>query len=218
MIQARNISFAYKNCPPLFENLSLTVSDGGLILVSGPSGCGKTTLLYCLCGIIPRNISGSLSGEILIDGNPVAGISCAGLPRAVAMVFQEPGSKMFLPTIEDELAFAPENLCVPEEDIKQRISYALELTGLTARQYENPAHLSGGQVKLSALASVMAIPPRVLLIDEIIAGLDAPAVDKVLNCIELLRKQGCSVIVSDHNIKAWNELDGVSNLRIGSIN
>jgi len=131
------------------------------------------------------------------------------------MVFQEPGSRIFLPTIEDELAFTPENLCVHKEDIKQRISYALELTGLTGRQCENPAHLSGGQVKLSALASVLVIPPRVLLIDEITAGLDAPAVDKTLHCIELLRKQRCAVIVSDHNIKIWDGLNNAGTLQIG---
>ena len=207
MIQVQDLSFAYKNNPPLFENLSFTVNDGELLLLSGPSGRGKTTLLYCICGVIPRNITGSLSGNINIDGKPVGVLSCAELACAVAIVFQEPGSRIFMPAVEDELAFTLENMCVPREEMRERIAHAMELTGLTDKRHENPAKLSGGQVKLLALTAVLAYPPRALLLDEITAGLDNYAVERVINCVDQLRKQGCAVIVSEHNAGIWGDIN-----------
>jgi energy-coupling factor transporter ATP-binding protein EcfA2 len=189
----------------LFENLDFDVRDGELLVLSGKSGSGKTTLLYCLCGIIPRNIKGSLSGVINIDGKPVAGMSCAELPRAVAMVFQEPGSRIFLPALEDEIAFTLENLCIPREEMRERVAHSLELAGLADKRYENPAKLSGGQVKLAALTAVLAFPPRVLLLDELIAGLDDAAAERAVNCVNGLRKQGCAVILCEHNAGIWGE-------------
>jgi len=211
MIEVQDLSFAYAGNAPLFERLSFTVRDGEQLLLNAPSGGGKTTLLYCLCGIIPRNIQqGKLSGSVMIDGQPIAGMSAAELPRAAAMVFQEPGSRFFLPSAEDELAFTPENLCVPPEGIegtegmRERIARALEMTGLTdEKRHENPAKLSGGQMKLLALAAVLAYPPRVLLLDEITAGLDAPAAERVKNSVGWLKKQGCAVIVSAHDSGMW---------------
>ena len=199
MIEVRDLFFAYKGSMPLFERLSFSVADGEQLLLNAPSGSGKTTLMYCLCGIIPRNIKGDLRGHVSIDGKSVATLTSAELPRAVAMVFQEPSSRIFLPAVEDELAFTPENMCVPREKIRESIDFALELTGLCEKRYENPANLSGGQVKLLALASVLVFPPRVLLLDEITAGLDNFALECVKNCTERLRNQGCAVIVSDHN-------------------
>ena len=199
MIEVRDLSFAYMGNAPLFERLSFSVDDGEQLLLNAPSGSGKTTLMYCLCGIIPRNINGELSGSVSIDGKAVADMTAAELPQAVAMVFQEPSSRIFLSTAEDELAFTPENMCVPREKIRESVDFALELTGLGEKRYENPANLSGGQVKLLALASVLVFPPRVMLLDEVTAGLDHSALERVKNCVEWLKNQGCAIIVSDHN-------------------
>jgi len=208
MIEVRDLSFVYSGNAPLFERLSFSVGDGELLMLNAPSGRGKTTLMYCLCGIIPRNIKGEFVGSVSIDGKAVADMTAAELPRAAAMVFQEPGSRIFLPAVEDELAFTLENMCVPREKIRESIDCALELTGLSGKRYENPANLSGGQLKLLALASVLAFPPRVLLLDEITAGLDNSALDRVKYCVELFKAQGCAVIVSDHNAQntqIWGE-------------
>lgn len=207
MIKIQDLSFAYMGGAPLFERLSFEVRDGEQLLLNAPSGSGKTTLLYCLCGVIPRNISGRLSGSINIDGKPVAEMSSAELPGAVAMVFQEPGSRIFLPAVEDELAFTLENMCVSREEMRERITCALELTGLTEKRYANPAKLSGGQVKLLALTSALVFPPRVLLLDEITAGLDDSAVKRVIKCMDWLKKQGCAVIASEHNAGIWGNIN-----------
>jgi len=210
VIEVRDLSFAYAGGAPLFENLSFTVRDGEQLLLSAPSGGGKTTLLYCLCGVIPRNIQGRLSGEISIDGRPAAALPAAELPRAVAMVFQEPGSRFFLPTVEDELAFTPENMRAPPGQMRESIAQALELTGLAEKRHESPAKLSGGQVKLLALAAVMAFPPRVLLLDEITAGLDNSAEGRVKDCVGQLKKQGCAVIISAHDTGIWRGCERLS--------
>ena len=208
MIEVQDLSFAYHGGKPLFENLNFIVSDGELLWVNGASGAGKTTLLYCLCGVIKKNIT----GRIYIDGRAISDISCAELPGAAAMVFQEPGSRIFLSAVEDELAFTLENLCMNREEMRERINDALKLTGLTDKRHENPAKLSGGQIKLAALAAVLVYPPRVLLLDEITAGLDNLAVERVIDCVNMLRKKGCAVIVSDHNASIWR--GGANELRI----
>ena len=203
-VKAVDLSFSYAGGAPLFEHLSFEVGEGEMLLLRGPSGSGKTTLLYCLCGVIPRNIKGRLSGTVDIGGEPVAGISGAELPRTAAMVFQDPGSRIFLPAVEDELAFTLENLCIPPEEMRGRIEQALELTGLTHKRYENPSKLSGGQVKLLALTAVLVLPPRALFLDEVTAGLDKPALERVINCVDWLRKQGCAVIAGEHNLGVWD--------------
>ena len=214
MIEIKKLSFGYANSTPLFEDLSFTVGDGEQLFLKGDSGRGKTTLLYCLCGIIPRNIAGRLSGSVEIDGKPVAELSNAELPQAVAMVFQEPGSRIFLPSVEDELAFTLENLCVPPEDMRERIAHALELTSLTSKRHTNPAELSGGQIKLLAFAAVLAMPPRVLLFDEITAGLDAAAVDRLKLGLDRLKSNGTAIIISEHHTGIWGERGKHSELRI----
>ena len=207
MIEVQDLTFAYEGGALLFERLSFAVNGGEMLLLRGASGRGKTSLLYCLCGIIPRNMHGRLSGQVKIGGKPVAGLSPAELARAVAMVFQEPGSRVFLPAVEDELAFTPENMCVGREDMRGRIERALELTGLADKRHENPAKLSGGQVKLMALAGVLAFAPRVVLLDELTSGLDSCAVARVLDCVGWLRTQGCAVVASEHNAGIWGDAD-----------
>jgi energy-coupling factor transporter ATP-binding protein EcfA2 len=203
VISVNGLTFAYRDQPPLFSGLSFTVPDGGLIRIVGPSGCGKTTLLYCLCGMIPRHITGSLSGEAAIDGIPVREITQENLPRAAALVFQQPGDRMFLPEVEDELAFVLENLCFAREEMRARVEQVLALTGLSGKRHETPAKLSGGQQKLLALACALVLPPRVLLLDELTAGLDGLIIKLVLDCVNELRKQGCAVVVTDHNAGLW---------------
>jgi len=214
MIAAQDLTFSYHGQTPLFDGLTFAVPGGGLLRVAGPSGCGKTTLLHCLCHVIPRHIGGQLSGRIAIDGVPVGDFTQEQLPCAVALVPQQPGSRMFLPAAEDELAFTPENLCVPHEEMHGLVERVLALTGLSGKRHEAPGKLSGGQCKLLALACALAIPPRVLLLDELTAGLDGPAAALALGCVDGLRRQGCAVVVSDHDAGFW---DGADTLRLGGV-
>jgi len=207
MIAGSELSFAYPGQEPLFQGLSLAVPDGGLLLVGGSSGCGKTTLLYCLCGIIPRNFKGAFSGAVVIDGRPVTDIPAAELPQNVAMVFQDPGTRMFLPAVEDEVAFTAENLCLSPLEIAEAVDKALELTGLCDLRDSHPAQLSGGQVKLCALACALVVPPCVLLLDEPTAGLDDAAIKRLYACLEWLRAQGSAIIVCDHRAELWPDAE-----------
>ena len=186
----------------MLDNLSFSVEDGQAMLLSGASGSGKSTLLHCMCGVIPRNISGDLSGFVLIDGRDIKEIPPADLPYAVAIVFQSP--RMFFSDLESELAFVLENLCFPPDEIRQRVDEALTLTNLQKLCHANPAQLSGGQMKMAALASALVLPPRVLLLDEIGSGLDSDALDIVRRCIGRLQSEGCAVVASEHMIGLWN--------------
>ncbi|MEN6462697.1 MAG: ABC transporter ATP-binding protein, partial [Syntrophomonas sp.] len=108
-VDARTITFRYKGQTSfVLENVFFELEQGQIAAITGPSGCGKSTLGYCLCGLIPKLIKGDFSGEVTVQGR-------------VGIVFQDPDTQIFLPTVEDELAFGPENLCLSREKIGERI-------------------------------------------------------------------------------------------------
>lgn len=203
MIRVQDLSFAYPGRQPVLNRVSFSAEKGDMLLVGGASGCGKTTLLHCLCGIIPRHVDGRLSGVVEIDGRAPGGLSPAEWPHTVAIVFQQPETHMFLPAVRDEMAFAPENLCLPRDEMKRRIDLALDETGLGSLAGCAPEKLSGGQQKLAALACLLALPPRVLLLDEMTAGLDAGAVSVLQRVLARLLGQGTTVVLSDHHTERW---------------
>lgn len=185
-VEARAITFQYKGqTSPVLENVFFTLEPGIIAAITGPSGSGKSTFGYCLCGVIPDLIEGDFSGEVVLQGRS-------------GIVFQNPDTQIFLPTVEDELAFGPENLCLSREEIGRRISSVLDLIGLTALRYENPAVLSGGQKQLVALGGVLTLSPEIIVLDEILSSLDSAAKQKVIRILLGLKKQGKTLIMIEH--------------------
>lgn len=185
-VEARAITFGYKGqTSPVLENVFFELEQGQIAAITGPSGCGKSTLGYCICGVIPNSIKGDFSGEVSLQGR--AGI-----------VFQDPDNQVFLPTVEDELAFGPENLCFSREKIGERIKTTLELIGLSELRMENPAKLSGGQKQLLALGGVLTLSPEIIVLDETLSQLDASAKDRVKRVLLALKKQGKTLIMIEH--------------------
>ncbi len=197
-LQARELSFSYGETP-LFSDVSISVSEGECVALTGPSGCGKSTLCYILSGIIPRSIEGYLAGDVRLFGDKPDELSLTETVKRVGVVFQSPDSQLFSPTIEDEVAFGPENLCVPREEIDKRIVAALTSVGMQDFRYANPVQLSGGQKQLVALAAVLALEPRALIFDESLSQLDSDSTALVKHAILVQKQQGKAILIVEHD-------------------
>lgn len=204
-VEAKAITFRYPGQSALLlDQLCFSLESGQIAAITGPSGCGKSTLGYCLCGVIPRLIKGEFSGELYLQGR--AGI-----------VFQDPDTQIFLPTVEDELAFGPENLCLPREEIEARINQILVLLGLTKLRRANPSRLSGGQKQLVALGGVLTLSPDIIVFDEILSQLDAAAKETVKQILLELKQQGKSMIMIEHDQRNLEIADQIWLLQDGKL-
>ena len=198
-IEVKNLSFAYDRGKPILQGVSFSVREGEVFVIAGLSGSGKTTLCQILCGIIPNAVKGHISGDLTIMD-----IGCeTALPQyalRVGMVFQDADSQIICTTVEDELAFGLENLCIPPQEISLRVDALLEEFGLSGLREVNPNQLSGGQKKLLTIAAVLAPAPPILILDEPMSGLDYEGRVLVRSVIENQRRQGRTVIITEHDL------------------
>ncbi|WP_297480105.1 ATP-binding cassette domain-containing protein [Thermococcus sp.] len=206
MIEIRNVTFHYlRSTKPALDSVSLTIGDREFIGILGPSGSGKSTLALTLNGIIPNSIRGTFSGEVIIR-DPKTGkvfktteTPVPKLSTLVGLVLQNPESQLFNMTVEDEVAFALENLSLPREEIARRVEWALKVTGLKGLEDEFPPNLSGGEKQRLAIASVIAMKPSHLVLDEPTSQLDPRGKREVLDVIKRLNREGTTVIIVEHD-------------------
>ncbi|WP_297063930.1 energy-coupling factor ABC transporter ATP-binding protein [Thermococcus sp.] len=206
MIEIRNVTFHYlRSTKPALDSVSLTIGDREFIGILGPSGSGKSTLALTLNGIIPNSIRGTFSGEVIIR-DPKTGkvfktteTPVPKLSTLVGLVLQNPESQLFNMTVEDEVAFALENLGLPREEIARRVEWALKVTGLKGLEDEFPPNLSGGEKQRLAIASVIAMKPSHLVLDEPTSQLDPRGKREVLDVIKRLNREGTTVIIVEHD-------------------
>lgn len=216
-LQARSLSFAYDETP-LFSGVSFALAEGEWVSVTGPSGSGKSTLCLLLSGVIPRSLDvGKAGGEVLLFGEDIAGLSLAETASRLGLVLQEPDSQLFSPLVEDEIAFGPENLCLPRDEIGERIERALRLTGMNAKRMADTDALSGGQKQLIALAAVLAMEPRVLILDEAFAMLDEAAEEQMLQVLRCLKAQGTAILTMEHEPRRLAAADRILRLDAGRL-
>lgn len=198
-VEIKNLSFKYKNTEKnILNNINLSINEGEAVLVTGQSGSGKSTLCYCICGLIPDLYSGDLEGEVLIYGKNTNEITITEKVTNIGIIFQNPATQLFSPTIEDELAFGPENLCVDREEIGKRIDYILKLLNMESYRFENPNNLSGGQQQLVAIASVLMLNPKIIICDEIMSWVDEEGKDIIKKLMLQLKNEGKTLIMVDH--------------------
>lgn len=199
-VEVNNLSFKYKNAKEkILDNINLVVNEGEILAVLGPSGCGKSTLCNCICGLIPNVYTGEYSGEVKILGQNIKTMKLAEIATKVGIIFQNPATQLFSPTIEDELAFGPENLCVDRDEIGRRIDSVLKIIDMEKYRYENPNMLSGGQQQLIAIASVLMLNPQILVCDEIMSWIDADGKRIIKNLLIKFKEQGKTIIMVDHD-------------------
>ena len=216
-LQARSLSFAYDETP-LFSGVSFALEEGEWIAVTGKSGSGKSTLCLLASGVIPRSLDvGKVGGEVLLFGENVADLPLAKTASRLGLVLQEPDSQLFSPLVEDEIAFGPENLCLPRDEIGERIERALRLTGMNAKRMADTDALSGGQKQLIALAAVLAMEPRVLILDEAFAMLDEAAEEQMLQVLRCLKAQGTAILTVEHEPRRLAAADRILRLDAGRL-
>ncbi|MFO7941459.1 MAG: ABC transporter ATP-binding protein [Bacillota bacterium] len=200
VLVARNLSFSFPSTgAPLFRDVNLSLRSGEVMAILGLSGSGKTTLCYCLCGIIPLIVEGELEGEVRIDGVRTTEMRPPEIAEKLGVVFQDPEGGLFFPVVEDEVAFGPENLCIPPEEIGHRVHAALRAVGMEDFRHRNPHRLSGGEKQLIATASVLSLGPRVLILDECMSQLDERGRTMMRALILRLREAGKAILMVEHN-------------------
>jgi len=183
--------------------------------LTGPTGAGKTTLLLSTLGIVPQRTGGVFRGRVWVAGHDTRRTPVADLAKHVGFLFQDPEAQVFHVRVEDEVAFALENLGVPEAEITRRVQWALERVGLWALREREPARLSGGEKQRLALAAVLAMQPEILVLDEPTANLDPVGRDALLEVLTDLIREGRTLVCATQELDwglrladAFHLLDG----------
>ena len=197
-IEVKNLTVSYGEHNVL-QDFSLKVCEGEAVLLRGPSGCGKSTLLHTVCGLLPEIIEAQCTGDVLIFGQAVSELSLQERAKMLGIVFQNPDTQLFCDTVEDEIAFGLENLCIPREQMSERIDEMLLLTDMEDFRLASPSALSGGQKQRVVLSAVLALEPKVLLLDEAISQLDSRGKQTLIEQFKKLRNRGYSMLMVDHD-------------------
>ncbi|PUA32065.1 MAG: hypothetical protein B9J98_04215 [Candidatus Terraquivivens tikiterensis] len=203
IVRVEGLTFAYSGSEaPALRGINLVVEEGEFVLLLGPSGCGKSTLLRCLNGLIPHFYAGRMEGRVVVAGMEVSKTPTYVLSQHVGMVFQNPENQLFSLTVENDVAFALENLGMPREEIKRRVDFALRAVGIEGLRRRSPFELSGGQQQKVAIASVLALMPKLMLFDEPTSSLDPLSAKSVIDTISRIRKEfGTSIVVAEHRVE-----------------
>ena len=202
MITIQDFSFTYKGeKKPALQDVSLTVPEGGFLGVIGPAGAGKTTLARAVSGMIPHHYTGDYYGRVSVNGLDTVETSLSDISRLVGMVFQDVESQIISPMVEDEILYGLENFGVPREEIPARMEEAMERVGIADLRERTIGSLSGGQRQKVAIASIIALKPRVLVLDEPTGELDPHSSRRVFTLLkELNEEQGITVILIEQKI------------------
>lgn len=183
----------------IFSNFNLSIDSGEWVAVTGRSGCGKSTLICNLCGIAQKVERAAYSGEILLFSKDVRNYSRSELATTLGVVFQTPQNRIVAPTVEEEIFFGLQNLCIKREDIIKRTNRALEELGIESLKKQNPSTLSGGQQQLVSFAAVIAMEPKIYLLDEVMSQLDEDNRKTILDTLNNLQDKGATIIMVEHS-------------------
>lgn len=195
IIQTKNLCHCFADGTTALKDVNLTFDEGELTVIAGANGSGKTTLL--------RHFNGLLfpaSGSVHVCGKSVLTHPLAARQQ-VGMVFQDADSQIVGETVYDDAAFGPENLGLPRQEIDRRVRQALAAVNLTGFEEKRPHCLSGGEKRRLAIAGVLAMAPRVLLMDEPFSNLDYPAACLVIDQIATLHQNGHTIIITTHDLE-----------------
>ena len=207
------VSFAYPGGPPVLNSVSLEIAQGERVALIGRNGSGKSTLALHANGILRPT-----SGRVVVRGEDIAGVPTSRVAADVAVLFQDPDLQILEEEVFDEVAFGPRNLGLSGTDLEERVGNALLACGLDQLRKGNPYLLGSARRKLVALASVLAMPSTVLVLDEPTTGIDAPAVARIQEAVRRLADQGRTVLATSHDMRFVAEtFDRVVVLRDGSV-
>lgn len=166
-IEFRQVRYGYAGGGEALRGISFAVERGTKVALLGPNGAGKSTLLLHTNGLLLAS-----AGEVLVAGLPVESKSLAQVRRRVGMVFQNPDDQLFMPTVEEDVAFGPMNMGLPPDEVESRVAAAMRAVGAEGLRKRSPMQLSGGQKRAVALATVLSMQPDILVLDEPTSNLD----------------------------------------------
>jgi energy-coupling factor transport system ATP-binding protein len=201
-LSVRDLTFRYRiRQQPAIHALNFDLHPGELMLLAGSSGCGKTTLMRCINGLIPRTYRGEVSGEVDLFGRPARDLSMAELSQIVGTLLQDPERQIVGSYVLNDVAFGLENLALPQEEIARRVDETLDYLGILHLRDRETFGISGGEKQKVALAGVLAMRPKILLLDEPLASLDPASANEALHLFRRLADEGISVLLVEHRVE-----------------
>lgn len=202
MISIKNLSFSFFNTDKkALDSIDLEIGRGEFVAVTGPSGCGKSTLAMAIGGYIPHVFEGNIEGTVTVDGDLTTSLSLSDLATRVGIVQQDPESQLCTLNVTDEVAFGPENLSLPRDEVRRRVDAALDMVSASHLRDRHVYELSGGEKQRIAIASILAMGPGMLILDEPTSNLDPSSTTGVLNAIHDLKKlTGMTIMVIEHKL------------------
>ena len=207
IINVDDVSFSYgAQTEQALKHISLDVNKGDFIGIIGPSGAGKSTLAACLSGAVPHHYTGTFFGSVIVDGRDTCEVSLTDVSQIVGSVLQDIDTQMVASVVEDEMLFGLENFGVPHDQIEQRVTETLETVGISDLRDREIATLSGGQKQKVAIATILAMRPRVLVLDEPTAALDPASSTLVFETLrEANRALGITIVVVEQKVALLSE-------------
>jgi energy-coupling factor transporter ATPase len=202
VIETTDLTYTYPGATkPSIKKVSIAINKGDFVILTGPSGCGKTTLCRCFNGLIPHFYNGNLEGKIEVAGLNVADHKIHQLASHVGLVFQNPENQLFALSVEKDVAFGLENFAIPRDKMRKQVDWALQMAGISELSERPPHELSGGQQQRVAIASVLAMQPDIMILDEPTSFLDPVGAQKIFEVInELNKKLGITIILVEHRL------------------
>jgi len=204
VVEVRDFTYSYPSHPPVLSEVSFEVKKGEMLGIIGPNGAGKSTLCKSLNGLVPHFYGGAIAGTVSIAGMDTMKHTVAQLSLKVGLVFQDPTNQFsgVSTRVDEEVAFGMSMMGYPREEMRPRIEEALRVVGLEKLKDRSPYELSGGQQQRLAIATVLAVRPEIIVMDEPTAQLDPIGKTEVLQTMRELNRQGYTIIVAEHEIEA----------------
>jgi energy-coupling factor transporter ATPase len=214
MIEIDKLTYTYDpSLPPVLERINLRIAEGEYVALIGPNGCGKTTLARHLNGLaLPT------TGRVMVDGLDTGSKrNLSDIRRRVGMIFQNPENQIVGTTVEEDVAFGPGNLRLPPARIRTLVDAALARVGLTGYEARLPHTLSGGEKQLLAIAAILSMTPRYVILDEPTSSLDPVSKERVLSIVKALNRGGIGIIHITHNMEDVTSADRVIVMEKGRV-
>ncbi len=199
MIQFKDFSFRYKtaneNAALALQNIDLTIADGEFVGITGNSGAGKSTLTYALSGLVPHHFEGDFYGSVQVNGLDTVEVKPEELAKFVGEVFQDIDSQMVASVVEDEILFGMENFGIPHDEITRRLNEVLSMLGISSLRRRQISSLSGGQKQKVAIASILALSPDIIVLDEPTGELDPESTLMIYEILKTLNRDFHKTII-----------------------